>query len=246
MQAMASAASTAIELSDVTKRFGDLVALEGVSLAVDAGETVAIVGPSGSGKSTFLNLVSGLDEPTSGEVRFDGKAIVGRDAWADIRATRIGIIFQSFCLIPTLSAAENVEVAMMTGWGRANHRRERALQLLARVGLAERAALRPPELSGGERQRVAIARALCNQPGILIADEPTGSLDRGNSLAIMEMLRELHRDTGTTLLIVTHDPSVANYCDRLVEIIDGHVVRDGPQDENEARRATVAIVKSPG
>ena len=133
---------------------------------------------------------------------------------------------------------------MMTGWGRGNHRKEQALALLERVGLADRAAMRPPELSGGERQRVAIARALCNKPGILIADEPTGSLDRGNSLAIMEMLRELHRDTGTTLLVVTHDPSVAGYCDRLVEIIDGRVVRDGPQDESEARRATVAIVRS--
>ena len=236
-----------LELNAVSRAFdgGKIVALDGVSLAVDAGETVAIVGPSGSGKSTFLNLISGLDEPTAGEVRFDGKPIVGRNAWADTRASRIGIIFQNFCLIPTLSAAENVEVAMMTKWGRGNHRRERALALLGRVGLAERAHLRPPEMSGGERQRVAIARALCNQPGILIADEPTGSLDRGNSLAIMEMLRELHRDTGTTLLVVTHDPSVAAYCDRLVEIIDGKVARDGPQDESEARRATVAIVKNP-
>ena len=236
-----------LELNAVRRAFdgGRIVALDGVSLAVDAGETVAIVGPSGSGKSTFLNLISGLDEPTSGEVRFDGATIRGRNAWADIRATRIGIIFQNFCLIAALSAAENVEVAMMTGWSRANHRREHALALLARVGLADRAGLRPPQLSGGERQRVAIARALCNKPGILIADEPTGSLDRGNSLAIMEMLRELHKDTGTTLLIVTHDPSVAAYCDRLVEIVDGRVARDGPQDESEARRAAVSIVRSP-
>jgi ABC-type lipoprotein export system ATPase subunit len=236
-----------LELNAVSRAFdgGRIVALADVSFAVDAGETVAIVGPSGSGKSTLLNLVSGLDEPTSGEVRFDGKAIVGRNAWADIRASRIGIIFQNFCLIPTLSAAENVEVAMMTGWGRGSQRKEQALALLGRVGLADRAGLRPPELSGGERQRIAIARALCNRPGILIADEPTGSLDRGNSLAIMELLSQLHRDTGTTVVIVTHDPSVAGYCERLVEIVDGHVVRDGPQAESEARRASMAIVRSP-
>jgi ABC-type lipoprotein export system ATPase subunit len=236
-----------IELIAVRREFdaGRIVALDGISLVVEAGETVAMVGPSGSGKSTLLNLVSGLDQPSSGEVRLDGQAIAGRNAWADIRARRIGIIFQNFCLIPTLSAVENVEIAMMGHWRKATHRRNRALALLQRVGVAARSRLRPPELSGGERQRVAIARALSNDPRILVADEPTGSLDRANSLAIMEMLRELHRDTGTTLLVVTHDASVAGYCDRLVEIVDGRIVRDGPQDEREALRASVSVVRSP-
>lgn len=220
------------------------MALDCVSLVVDAGETVAIMGPSGSGKSTLLNLISGLDQPTSGEVRFDGRTVEGKNAWADIRATRIGIIFQNFCLIPTLSAQENVEVAMMTQPGKASFRRGRALSLLDRVGLAARADLRPAELSGGERQRVAIARALSNEPGILIADEPTGSLDRGSSRGIMEILLELHRDTRATLVVVTHDPSVASYCDRHVEIVDGRVMRDGPPAGDEAERATASIVRS--
>jgi ABC-type lipoprotein export system ATPase subunit len=236
-----------IELKRVRREFdaGRIVALDGVSLVVEAGETVAVVGPSGSGKSTLLNLVSGLDRPSSGEVRLDGREIAGRNAWADMRACRIGMIFQNFCLIPTLSAVENVEIAMMGHGRKASHRRNQALALLQRVGVAARSRLRPAELSGGERQRVAIAQALSNDPWILIADESTGSLDRANSLAIMEMLHEQHRDTGTTLLIVTHDASVAGYCDRLVEIVDGRVVRDGPQDERETSRASVAVVRTP-
>jgi putative ABC transport system ATP-binding protein len=228
-----------IELRAVRREFdgGRIVAVDRVSLIVDSGETVALVGPSGSGKSTLLNLVSGLDQPSSGEVRFDGKVVEGRNAWADIRASRIGIIFQNFCLISTLSAQENVEIAMMAHSGKASRRRREARDLLYRVGLASRSHLRPAQLSGGERQRVAIARALSNNPGILIADEPTGSLDRGNSIATMTMLRELHCETGTTLLVVTHDPSVARYCDRLIEIVDGRIVRDGPRNGSEARRA---------
>jgi len=232
-----------LELKEVRREFdgGRIVALQGVSLTIEAGETVAILGPSGSGKSTLLNLVSGLDQPSSGDVRFDGKRIEGRNAWADIRATRIGIIFQNFCLIPTLSAEENVELAMMTQRGGAIQRRKRALALLQHVGLTARAELRPSELSGGERQRVAIARALCNKPDILIADEPTGSLDRKGSVAIMEMLRELHDRTGATLLVVTHDPSVASYCDRHIEIVDGRITRDRAQRRGDARLATTSI-----
>ena len=232
-----------IELNAVRREFdaGRIVAIDGVSLVVEAGETLAIIGPSGSGKSTLLNLVSGLDRPSSGELRFDGKVVEDKNAWADIRATRIGIIFQNFCLIPTLSVRENVEVAMMAQPRRGGNRRKQAAALLERVGLAARSDLRPAELSGGERQRAAIARALSNNPGILIADEPTGSLDRRSSVAIMEMLRELHRDTGATLLVVTHDPSVADYCDRLVEIVDGRIVRDGPRNASEAQRTVVSI-----
>ncbi len=232
-----------LELKDVRREFdgGRIRALQGVSLTIEAGETVAILGPSGSGKSTLLNLLSGLDQPSSGEVRFDGNRIEGRKAWADIRATRVGIIFQNFCLIPTLSAEENVELAMMNHRGGAIQRRERVKALLQDVGLAARAGLRPSELSGGERQRVAIARALCNKPDLLIADEPTGSLDRKTSTAIMEMLRELHDRTGAALLIVTHDPSVASYCDRHIEIVDGSISRDHTQKHGEGRLAASSI-----
>ena len=236
-----------IELNAVRREFdaGRIVAVDGVSLVVEAGETVAIIGPSGSGKSTLLNLVSGLDKPSGGELRFDGKVVEGSSAWADIRASRIGIIFQNFCLIPTLSVRENVEVAMMAQRRGGGNRRRQADALLERVGLAARSELRPSELSGGERQRAAIARALSNNPGILIADEPTGSLDRQSSVAIMEMLRELHHDIGATLLVVTHDPSVADYCDRLVEIVDGRIVRDGPRNASGAQRAGASIAGGP-
>jgi ABC-type lipoprotein export system ATPase subunit len=232
-----------LELRDVCREFdgGRILALQGVSLTIEAGETVAILGPSGSGKSTLLNLAAGLDQPSSGDVRVDGERIEGRNAWADIRATRIGIVFQNFCLIPTLSAEENVELAMMTRRGSPTQRRKRAMALLEQVGLTERARLRPSELSGGERQRVAIARALCNNPDILIADEPTGSLDRKSSVAVMEMLRELHDRTGAVLLVVTHDPSVASYCDRHIEIVDGCIVCDRAEGRGGASVATSAI-----
>ena len=232
-----------LELRDVRREFdgGRILALQGVSLTIEAGETVAILGPSGSGKSTLLNLIAGLDQPNSGDIRVDGERIEGRNAWADIRATRIGIIFQNFCLIPTLSAEENVELAMMTHRGGAIQRRKRAMALLQQVGLSARAELRPSELSGGERQRVAIARALCNKPDILIADEPTGSLDQKASVAIMETLRELHDRTGATLLVVTHDPSVASYCDRHIEIVDGRITSDRAQRLGDARAAATSI-----
>ena len=232
-----------LELREVRREFdgGRIFALQGVSLTIGAGETVAILGPSGSGKSTLLNLLSGLDQPSSGEVRFDGKKIEGRNAWADIRATRIGIIFQNFCLIPTLSAEENVELAMLNHRGGAIQRRNRVRTLLQDVGLAARAKLRPSELSGGERQRVAIARALCNKPDILIADEPTGSLDRKSSAAIMEMLRELHDRTRAALLVVTHDPSVASYCNRHIEIVDGRITRDRVQRHGDVQLAASSI-----
>ena len=232
-----------LELKDVRREFdaGRILALRGVSLTIEAGETVAILGPSGSGKSTLLNLLAGLDQPSSGDVLFDGIRIEGRNAWADIRASRIGIIFQNFCLIPTLSAEENVELAMMNHRGRAIQRRNRVGALLRDVGLTARAKLRPSELSGGERQRVAIARALCNKPDILIADEPTGSLDRKSSAAVMEMLRDLHDRTGAALLIVTHDPSVASYCDRHIEIVDGSITRDRTQRHDDIRLAATSI-----
>jgi putative ABC transport system ATP-binding protein len=214
-----------IELVHVRREFdnGHIVAVDDVSLDIRRGESVAIVGPSGSGKSTVLNLMCGLDLPTSGQVRFDGRAIDTRAAWARIRARQMGFVFQNFCLIPTLTAKENVEVAMLGEVAGVRARAERATALLTRLGLAERTHLHPPNLSGGERQRVAIARALANQPDVIVADEPTGSLDRKSSHAIMDILAGLQRDAGTALVVVTHDPEVAGICGRKIELVDGRI-----------------------
>jgi ABC-type lipoprotein export system ATPase subunit len=217
-----------IELIHVCRSFdgGRIVALNDVSLKISRGETVAIVGPSGSGKSTLLNHICGLDYPNLGEIHFDGLVVRGRTAWARIRAQRIGIVFQNFCLISTLTAKENVEVAMLGQIGDSAGRRKRALSLLASMDLAKRVNLRPMELSGGERQRVAIARALANCPDALVADEPTGSLDQTSSRSVMRILSELQQQTGMTLIIVTHDQSVAGICGRQIELIDGRIVSD--------------------
>ncbi len=215
-----------IELVHVRRDFdgGRIVAVADVSLSIADGESVAIVGPSGSGKSTVLNLLCGLDAPTGGEVRFEGVAIRGKNAWAAVRAKHVGFVFQNFCLIPTLTARENVEVAMLGQIAGVAKRGERALSLLASLGLAERAHMRPTKLSGGERQRVAIARALANQPKVIVADEPTGALDRKSAHAIMDILTGLQRDQHTALVIVTHDQEVAAACGRRIELVDGRVV----------------------
>lgn len=215
-----------IELVHVRREFdgGRIVAVADVSLAVEHGESVAIIGPSGSGKSTVLNLLCGLDAPTSGEVRFEGKPISGPRAWAEVRGDHIGFVFQNFCLIPTLTAKENVEVAMLGRVAGAGKRAERAVELLTSLGLGERLHLKPMKLSGGERQRVAIARALSNKPRVIVADEPTGALDRKSAHAIMDILANLQRETKTALVIVTHDREVADACGRKIEMVDGRVV----------------------
>jgi putative ABC transport system ATP-binding protein len=215
-----------IELDHVRREFdrGNIVGVHDISLTIEPGEKLAIIGPSGSGKSTLLNLMCGLDRPTSGVVRFDGREIRSANEWIAIRAKRMGFVFQNFCLLPTLSAAENVEVAMF-GITSARERRSRALDLLARFGLAARGHLEPPLLSGGERQRVAIARAIANRPEVIVADEPTGNLDRKAAQATMELLVGLQESSGTSLVIVTHDPAVAAVCERQVEIIDGRIAR---------------------
>ncbi|PBB19730.1 ABC transporter ATP-binding protein [Mesorhizobium sp. WSM4313] len=220
--------SSLVELSNVGRDFdgGRIVAVDDVSLAIGNDETVAIVGRSGSGKSTTLNLVCGLDRPTRGEVRFEGRAVNGSAAWAAVRASRIGIVFQNFCLLPSLSARENIEVALLGNLGGAQQRRARALELLAHFGLADRAALRPAELSGGERQRLAIARALANRPKLLLADEPTGSLDVQTSQSVMDIIGNAHREFGTAVIVVTHDEDVAALCGRRVEISDGRIRSD--------------------
>jgi putative ABC transport system ATP-binding protein len=218
-----------VELADIDRAFdaGSVTALSGVSLTIYAGESVAIVGPSGSGKSTLLNIMCGLDRPTRGTVRLLGRAVAGARAWTELRGRHIGIVFQNFHLLPTLSASENVEAAMM-GRVAPAMRRARARDLLAQLGLAHVAAQAPARLSGGERQRVAIARALANAPQILVADEPTGSLDRASAQVVMKALLAAHRVGGHALVIVTHDVAVAAECARRIEIVDGHVVSDVP------------------
>ncbi len=217
-----------IELSGVSRDFdkGRIVALDNVSLGVQPGEQLAIVGPSGSGKSTLLNMICGLDSPSSGEVRVDGKVIAGKTAWARARATRFGIVFQNFCLVSGLSAKENIELAMLGQIRGAAERGRRAVELLDQVGLASRSRLRPGELSGGERQRVAIARALANSPDVLVADEPTGSLDRKSSAMILDLLASVQKDRRLTLIMVTHDMAIAASRRRLIEVVDGKIARD--------------------
>lgn len=205
---------------------GRIVALNDVSLSITRGEFLSITGPSGCGKSTLLDIMCGLEEPSRGEVLFDGRRIRGRAAWARLRAARIGFVFQSFHLIPSLSIAENVELAMLWQGRPARERRQRVADLLEILGLAPRAARFPLELSGGERQRVAIARALANGPEMVVADEPTGSLDSASSAQIVDLLEDLQRRNGITVVIVTHDRRIADRCARRVEMLDGRILSD--------------------
>ena len=211
-----------LRAENLTKRYpdGDVHALRGVSLAIRAGESVAITGPSGCGKTTLLHLLGGLDRPTSGEVYFEGKPLGGIDLDA-FRARRLGFVFQSFHLLPTLSALENVQVPMFEGpWPR-SERVGRAERLLEEVGLSHRKHQRPTRLSVGERQRVAIARALANGPSLVLADEPTGNLDSTAQAEVLALLARLRNDRGLTLLVVTHSREVAAAADREVKLKDG-------------------------
>jgi ABC-type lipoprotein export system ATPase subunit len=205
---------------------GRIQALRGVDLSIAHGEFVAIIGPSGSGKSTLLQLLGGLDYPTSGEILFENRPLRLHPDLAAFRSRTIGFIFQSFHLLPTLSALENVQIPMFEmGWPGAKRRR-RAQELLERVGLADRLHQLPAQLSGGERQRVAIARSLANEPSLLLADEPTGNLDSVNALATLELLQGLQSESGITLVVVTHDSYVASRVRRKVCLLDGRVVED--------------------
>jgi putative ABC transport system ATP-binding protein len=221
-------ARTLIALSGVSRSFDDgaIVALKSVDLAIDAGECVAILGPSGSGKSSIVNLLSGIDRPSGGSILWNGKPVASRRAWARLRRLEIGIVFQEFNLLPTLTAIENVEMALMGRGIPAEERRTRAEAALGRVGLAHRLTHLPHALSGGERQRVAIARAIVNAPRLLLADEPTGNLDSANSAIVSDLLFNLQRDTGTTLVFVTHDEHLAARCRRCVRMRDGAVADD--------------------
>ncbi len=203
-------------------------ALRGVDLSVGTGEAVAIMGPSGCGKTTLLNLLAAIDLPSRGVVRIDGVDInrLSDDEVADFRRDRIGIVFQFYNLIPTLTARENVEIPMQFKGAGRRKRRERALALLDRVGLKDRADHKPAELSGGEQQRVAIARSLANEPTLILLDEPTGDLDRATGREVLNLLKDLNRNDGVTIVVATHDASVAEVCSRVVGIQDGKVESD--------------------
>jgi len=203
-------------------------ALRGIDLEIGRGEFAAIVGPSGSGKSTLMNLLGCLDTPSGGDYFLGGEPVAGlsRDALADVRNRRVGFVFQSFNLLPQISAVENVELPMLFGGISPKERRRRADELLARVGLSDRAEHRPTELSGGQMQRVAIARALAMEPDILLADEPTGNLDTSSGTDIMSLFSDLWKQ-GRTLVVITHDMSLARRTGRIVEMRDGRVVADG-------------------
>jgi len=220
-----------IELRNITKSYelGDekVRALQGVSLTIDSGEFVALIGPSGSGKSTLMHLMGLLDHPTSGSYLFEGDDVSGtsRTGLAELRNRKIGFVFQGFHLLPRQTAWENVTLPLLYAGESPGVRKQKALALLDRVGMSERVQHRPNQLSGGQQQRVAIARALANSPRLLLADEPTGNLDSATGAEVLAQFQELHRG-GQTIILVTHDPLVARTANRIVTLRDGLVLSD--------------------
>ena len=216
-----------IAFEDVGYEFDDgrIIALEHVNLTIEKGESVAIVGPSGSGKTTLIHLMSGIRTPSKGVIRWNGRPVGTTKEWTRLRRFDIGIVFQEFNLLPTLAAHENVEMSLFGTGLRGSERGRRASAALVDVGLAGRATHLPHKLSGGERQRVAIARSIVNKPSLLLADEPTGNLDSANSAAIIDLLFDLHRSQGTTLVMVTHERLHAVRCGRQIDIKDGKVTQ---------------------
>ncbi len=227
-----------VETKDLTRVYGDgeeIRALDGVTLQIEAGELVTVMGPSGSGKSTLLNMIGALDRPTSGQVFVNGLDLAKIRDKDRFRAKTVGFMFQLHNLLPTLNARENVEVPMMGHTG-ARARRKRAEELLELVGLPDRMDHLPSQLSGGQRQRVAVARSLANNPPLVLADEPTGSLDTNAGQELLKLLHELNESQGTTFLVVTHDPAVARQTRRVLVMADGRIVREdiigSPQEED--------------
>lgn len=225
-----------VELQNVSKQYvmGETTvrALRGLDLNINSGEFVAIVGPSGSGKSTLMHIIGALDIPDQGRVLLDGRDISEYDEneLADLRGNKVGFVFQTFNLIHTLSSRENVALPLTFHGVERAQREERAAELLDMVGLGDRLDHKPAELSGGEQQRVSIARALINDPDILLADEPTGNLDSETGKDIMELIKGLNKDRGTTIVVVTHNPRDAEYADRVVNMIDGKINNDQPEN----------------
>jgi putative ABC transport system ATP-binding protein len=215
-------------IDNVRREFdgGTIVALDGVSLTIGRGELTGIHGSNGSGKSTLLNIIAGLDLPTAGSVTFAGHVAPTSDEWTAFRGRAIGMIFQEFNLLPTLTASENVQVAMFGAVRSAADRQRRAGELLDEVGIAHCAQRLPPQLSGGERQRVSIARSLANHPQLLLADEPTSNLDTKAGAAVTDLLIDLQTARGITLVVVTHQPALLERCPRQIGLMDGKVIED--------------------
>jgi putative ABC transport system ATP-binding protein len=233
---MSSAAAVVI-MRNVVKTFegGRVRALDGIDVDIHAAECVAIVGPSGCGKSTLLHLVAALDTPDEGTVIVNGEDLSQEKNLSKHRSREVGLIFQLDNLLPTLSASENVQVPMLEGGLGARERAAKARALLDMVGLEGKDGNRPSELSGGERQRVAIARALANDPGILLADEPTGRLDSVSGQRILDLLDELRTNRGLTIIMVTHDPAVASRAQRIIHMLDGRIVSEERSQHSQAR-----------
>ena len=216
----------AVEIKDLYKSYekGKIKALNGINLTIKEGEFVSIIGPSGSGKSTLLNMLGALDIPDSGKINVAGKDLKSDKKLNKFRSEQIGFIFQLHNLIPNITVRENIEIPMYTQKLSSSKMKERALKLLEDVGLYDKADILPSKLSGGERQRVAIARALANNPSIILADEPTGSLDSNTSNKILKLLIDLHKNKKVTLIIVTHDMNVAKLANRFIEVLDGEII----------------------
>jgi putative ABC transport system ATP-binding protein len=226
---------SAVEAFDVVKLFdgGVVRALDGLNLRIERGEFVAITGPSGCGKSTLIHLIASLDTPTSGRILVNGRDVQSRDK-NQLRRREVGLVFQLHNLLPHLNSLENVEIAMFGNGQGYREQRERARELLEEMGLSTKVKMTPPRLSGGERQRLAIARALANHPSIILADEPTGSLDSASVDRVLEVFRLIREERGVTILMATHDTHVAGTADRIIHMRDGRAVENGqPPSEGE-------------